>query len=391
MTLSSETEVIFDWRRGIDYQSANPPLYDSSTFHQQQLGGQTNYDYARSGNPNRTLVEEKLARLEHGDYAYAFASGIAAVSAVLLTFKSGDHIILPDDVYGGTFRLTEQILNRFNIAFTTVDTTNIEAIKQAIQPNTKLIYLETPSNPCFKITDIEAVSTMAKAHNLLVAVDNTFMTPLGQSPLTLGADIVIHSATKFLSGHSDLIAGAVITNNKEISDALYLIQNGTGNALSAQDSWMLAKHLKTLPVRFNQSVANTRKIVNFLLTQDEIAEVYYPGHNVTHLKQANNGGAVIGLRLKDETKAQAFVDALTLPLVSVSLGGVETILSHPATMSHAALPEEVRQQRGITFGLFRLSVGLEDPDELIADIKYALKEAFNESISHTTERQHFSS
>ncbi|HAY2196370.1 TPA: PLP-dependent transferase [Staphylococcus aureus] len=386
MTLSKETEVIFDWRRGVEYHSANPPLYDSSTFHQTSLGGDVKYDYARSGNPNRELLEEKLARLEQGKFAFAFASGIAAISAVLLTFKSGDHVILPDDVYGGTFRLTEQILNRFNIEFTTVDTTKLEQIEGAIQSNTKLIYIETPSNPCFKITDIKAVSKIAEKHELLVAVDNTFMTPLGQSPLLLGADIVIHSATKFLSGHSDLIAGAVITNNKAISEALYLIQNGTGNMLSTQDSWTLAKHLKTFPIRFKQSVENAQKIVSFLIKQGEISEVYYPGLTASHLEQAKNGGAVIGLRLADESKAQQFVDALTLPLVSVSLGGVETILSHPATMSHAALPEEVRQERGITFGLFRLSVGLEDPDELIADIKYALKEAFNESIPHTIER-----
>ncbi|HEI1419948.1 TPA: PLP-dependent transferase [Staphylococcus aureus] len=386
MTLSKETEVIFDWRRGVEYHSANPPLYDSSTFHQTSLGGDVKYDYARSGNPNRELLEEKLARLEQGKFAFAFASGIAAISAVLLTFKSGDHVILPDDVYGGTFRLTEQILNRFNIEFTTVDTTKLEQIEGAIQSNTKLIYIETPSNPCFKITDIKAVSKIAEKHELLVAVDNTFMTPLGQSPLLLGADIVIHSATKFLSGHSDLIAGAVITNNKAISEALYLIQNGTGNMLSAQDSWTLAKHLKTFPIRFKQSVENAQKIVSFLIKQGEISEVYYPGLTASHLEQAKNGGAVIGLRLADESKAQQFVDALTLPLVSVSLGGVETILSHPATMSHAALPEEVRQERGITFDLFRLSVGLEDPDELIADIKYALKEAFNESIPHTIER-----
>lgn len=386
MTLSKETEVIFDWRRGVEYHSANPPLYDSSTFHQTSLGGDVKYDYARSGNPNRELLEEKLARLEQGKFAFAFASGIAAISAVLLTFKSGDHVILPDDVYGGTFRLTEQILNRFNIEFTTVDTTKLEQIEGAIQSNTKLIYIETPSNPCFKITDIKGVSKIAEKHELLVAVDNTFMTPLGQSSLLLGADIVIHSATKFLSGHSDLIAGAVITNNEAMSEALYLIQNGTGNMLSAQDSWTLAKHLKTFPIRFKQSVENAQKIVSFLIKQDEISEVYYPGLTAAHLEQAKNGGAVIGLRLADESKAQQFVDALTLPLVSVSLGGVETILSHPATMSHATLPEKVRQERGITFGLFRLSVGLEDPDELIADIKYALKEAFNESIPHTIER-----
>ena len=391
MSLSKETEVIFDVRRGNDYDSANPPLYDSSTFHQKVLGGETQYDYARSGNPNRTLLEEKLARLEGGKYAFAYASGIAAISAVLLTLNAGDHVVLPDDVYGGTFRLTEQILNRFNIEFTTVNATHIDHIAEAIQSNTKLIYVETPSNPLFKITDIHAVATLAKEHKLLLAVDNTFMTPLGQSPLALGADIVIHSATKFLGGHSDLIAGAAITNNREVANALYLLQNGTGTALSAYDSWALAKHLKTLPVRFKQSVHNAERLVQFLSQREEISEVYYPGNNPTHLKQASTGGAVIGFRLKDESKAQKFVDSLTLPLVSVSLGGVETILSHPATMSHAAVPEDVRRERGITFGLFRLSVGLENPEELIADFNYALKEAFNESFTEPIKEQRFSS
>lgn len=376
MSLSKETELIFDAHRGKDYDSANPPLYDSSTFHQKVLGGDAAYDYARSGNPNRALLEEKLAKLEDADYAFAYASGIAAISAVLLTLNAGDHVILPDDVYGGTFRLTEQILTRFNIQFTTVDTTELYEIEQAIQKNTKLIYVETPSNPLFKITDIKGVANIAKQHKLLVAVDNTFMTPLGQSPLALGADIVVHSATKFLGGHSDIIAGVAITNNETVAKALYLLQNGTGTALSAQDSWTLAKHLKTLPVRFNQSVENAQKLYTFLSQREEIAEVYYPGNDKLHLSQARHGGAVLGFRLKDETKAQAFVDALSLPLVSVSLGGVETILSHPATMSHAAVPKAVREARNITFGLFRLSVGLEQPEELIADIKLCIKGGF---------------
>ena len=201
---------------------------------------------------------------------------------------------------------------------------------------------------------------------------------------------MVHSATKFLGGHSDIIAGVAITSNKEVADALYLLQNGTGTALSAQDSWTLAKHLKTLPVRFNQSVSNAQKLYDFLIERTEIAEVYYPGNDSLHLAQASHGGAVLGFRLKDESKAQAFVDALTLPLVSVSLGGVETILSHPATMSHAAVPQEVREARNITFGLFRLSVGLEQPEELIADLNYAFKEAFNESITQGITEQYSS-
>ncbi|HEC2243999.1 TPA: aminotransferase class V-fold PLP-dependent enzyme [Staphylococcus delphini] len=388
MTRSKQTELIHDTQRGVGYQCANQPLYYASTYRQQRLGEAVPYDYARSGNPNRELLETKLAQLEGGKRAFAFNSGIAAITAVFLTLKAGDHVILPDDVYGGTFRLTEQILSRFGLTFTTVNAENVTEIRAAIRPNTRLIYIETPSNPLFKITDIRKVVHIAQAHDILVAVDNTFMTPLCQNPLALGADIVIHSATKFLGGHSDLIAGAVITDDDALAEALYLIQNGTGTALSVYDSWTLTQHLKTFVIRYEQSVKSAQRIYHFLAEHPAIAQVYYPGNNIVHLKQAKHGGAVIGFRLKDETYAQRFVDQLTLPLVSVSLGGVETILSHPYTMSHAAIPQEIREARGITFGLFRLSVGLEDADELIADLDQALKEGSYESTTERTEKQY---
>ncbi|GGI42851.1 cystathionine beta-lyase MetC [Mammaliicoccus stepanovicii] len=379
MSYSKETSLILDSTRGQEHLSSNQPLYYSSTFHQNTLGGNAEFDYARSGNPNRKLLEEKLAQLEGGRYGFAFSSGIAAITAVFLTLEPGDHVIIPDDVYGGTFRLTEQILKKFNIEFTTVDQTDLSQVESALQNNTKLIYVETPSNPLFKVTDIDEVGKIAHKNNALLAVDNTFMTPLGQSPLRLGADIVIHSATKFLSGHSDLIAGAVIVNDETLKDDIYLIQNGTGSGLSVYDSWTLTKHLKTLPIRFKQCVQNTEHVYRYLRDHEAIEAVYYPITNDTHLRQAKNGGAVLGFRLKDESKAQTFVDHLNIPLVSVSLGGVETILSHPATMSHAAIPEEIRSERGISNGLFRLSVGLEDVKELITDIDWALKEALYES------------
>ncbi|EIX2728607.1 aminotransferase class I/II-fold pyridoxal phosphate-dependent enzyme [Staphylococcus pseudintermedius] len=388
MTRSKQTELIHDTQRGVAYQCANQPLYYASTYHQQRLGESVPYDYARSGNPNRELLETKLAQLEGGKRAFAFNSGIVAITAVFLTLKAGDHVILPDDVYGGTFRLTEQILSRFGLTFTTVNAENVAEIRAAIRPNTRLIYVETPSNPLFKITDIRKVVHIAQAHDILVAVDNTFMTPLCQNPLALGANIVIHSATKFLGGHSDLIAGAVITNDDTLAEALYLIQNGTGTALSVYDSWTLTQHLKTFVVRYEQSVKSAQQIYHFLEAHPAIAQVYYPGDNSVHLSQAKHGGAVIGFRLRDETYAQRFVDQLTLPLVSVSLGGVETILSHPYTMSHAAIPQEIREARGITFGLFRLSVGLEDADELIADLDQALKEGSYESTTERTEKQY---
>ncbi|MCQ9291676.1 PLP-dependent aspartate aminotransferase family protein [Staphylococcus hyicus] len=390
MSHTKATQLIHDPQRGKTYTSANIPLYYSSTYHQQTLGGETTYDYARSGNPNRELLETKLAELENGTHGFAFNSGISAITSVFLTLKAGDHVILPDDVYGGTFRLTEQILSKFDIHFTTVNAEKTENFEKAITPRTRLIYVETPSNPLFKITHIRGVAQIAKKHNLLLAVDNTFMTPIAQNPLDLGADIVIHSATKFLGGHSDLIAGAVITNHEAFAEALYLIQNGAGTGLSVYDSWTLTQHLKTLNVRFQQSFKSAQRIVRFLEQHPAVADIYYPGYSTVHLNQATHGGAVFGFRLKHEHLAQTFVDALNIPLVSVSLGGVETILSHPYSMSHAAIPQHIREARGITFGLFRLSVGLEDPDTLISDLDYALKEVYDESLIEHPER-HYSS
>lgn len=387
MSHHKATQLIHDNNRGKTYQSANLPLYYSSTYHQHELGGQPEYDYARSGNPNRALLETKLAELENGKYGFAFNSGISAITSVLLTLKAGDHVILPDDVYGGTFRLTEEILTKFDIHFTTVNAENPENFENAITPQTKLLYVETPSNPLFKITDIRAIADIAKRHHLLLAVDNTFMTPIAQNPLDLGADIVIHSATKFLGGHSDVIAGAVVTNDDAFAKAIYLIQNGTGTGLSVYDSWTLTQHLKTLDVRFKQSTANAQQLIRYLEQHPAIAKIYYPGNSTVHLKQAQHGGAVFGFKLKNEALAQTFVDALEIPLVSVSLGGVETILSHPYSMSHAAIPQPIREARGITFGLFRLSVGLEHPETLIADLDHALKEVYDESIIKHSEAQ----
>lgn len=390
MSQTKATQLIHDRNRGKTYLSANLPLYYSSTYHQHTLGGEASYDYARSGNPNRELLETKLAELENGSHGFAFNSGISAITSVFLTLKAGDHVILPDDVYGGTFRLTEEILTKFGIHFTTVNAENPENYENSITSNTKLLYVETPSNPLFKVTDIRAVADIAKRHNLLLAVDNTFMTPIAQNPLDLGADIVIHSATKFLGGHSDLIAGAVITNNATFAKAIYLIQNGAGTGLSVYDSWTLTQHLKTLDVRFSRSSQSAQRIAHFLEEHPAIAQVYYPGHHTVHLKQAKHGGAVLGFRLKNEALAQTFVDALEIPLVSVSLGGVESILSHPHSMSHAAIPQTIREARGITFGLFRLSVGLEDPDTLITDLNHALKEVYDESLTEHPERQYSS-
>ncbi|PTI94264.1 trans-sulfuration enzyme family protein [Staphylococcus simulans] len=390
MSLSSETNLI-KYHQFPHILAANPPLYDSSTFPTALIGSEVPYDYARSGHPNRALLEEKLAALEDAEYGIAYNSGIGAISAVFFLLKSGDHLIIPNDVYGGTYRLCEHVLPGFNIEVTAVDTTNPLAVEQAIQENTKLIHLETPSNPLFKVTDIQAIADVAKKHNILVSVDNTFLTPLSQKPLHLGADIVIHSATKFLSGHSDLIAGAVVTNNAEVAESLQFLQNTLGSGLSAQDSWTLTKHLKTLYVRWNQSVKNTEKIVEFLKSRPEITDVYYPGNDEINQRQAENGGAVLGFRLREAEKVPTFAKALKIPQIAVSLGGIQTIVSHPATMSHASVPEDVRNERGITFDLLRLSVGLEDPDELIADFEAALEEAYYEPVSTNFEQERISS
>ena len=390
MSLSSETNLI-KHHQFPHILAANPPLYDSSTFPTELIGSEVAYDYARSGHPNREVLEEKIAALEGADYGIAYNSGIGAISAVFFLLESGDHLIIPNDVYGGTYRLCTQFLPGLNIEVTTVDTTNPAEVEKAIKDNTKLIHIETPSNPLFKVTDIQAIADVAKAHNLLLSVDNTFLTPLSQKPLELGADIVSHSATKFLSGHSDLIAGIVVTNNAEVAEQLRFIQNTLGSGLSAQDSWTLTKHLKTLHVRWNQSVQNTQKIVEFLKSRPEITEVYYPGNDEINQKQAENGGAVLSFRLSDPNKVPEFAKALKIHQIAVSLGGIQTIVSHPATMSHASVPEDVRNERGITFDLLRLSVGLEDPDELIADFEAALEEAYYEPISTNFERERLSS
>lgn len=372
MNYSKETDMIYDKNRGVEYQTANQPLYYSTAFLRPSLDGETPHLYARHSNPNRQKLEEKLAKLENGRYAFAFSSGMSGISASLMTFSPGDHIIMPSDMYGGTYELTKTILNRFNLNFTTVDQTNVNNVINAITDDTKCIFMETPSNPTLQVTDIKKIAEMSKDKGIKTIVDNTFMTPLGQNPLNLGADITVHSATKFLGGHSDVLAGAVIVNDEALKESLEELQVVMGTGLSTYDSWTLSTHLKTLSVRWKQSTANTEKIYEFLNSHTGVTDVYYPGENPVHRSQANHGGAVISFRIKDESKAQQFVDQLNIPLISVSLGGVESILSHPKTSSHVALTEEERQEKGITEGLFRLSVGIEDVNDLIDDIERAM-------------------
>ncbi|GAB3067879.1 trans-sulfuration enzyme family protein [Salinicoccus sesuvii] len=373
MDYKKETDMIIDDKRGVDYQTANQPLYYSTAFLRPSLDSEEGHLYVRHGNPNREKLEEKLARLEHGKFAFAFNSGMSAISAALMTFSPGDHIIMPNDMYGGTYQLVKTVLKRFGLEFTSVDQSDITNVIDTIKEDTKAIYMETPSNPTLQITDIKRMVEVARVRDIKVVVDNTFMTPLGQNPLLLGADMTIHSATKFLSGHSDLIAGAVIVNDPSISEQLQELQVAMGLGLGTYDCWMLNQHLKTLTLRWKQSTENTEKVHTFLKDHQSIAHVYYPIENEVHMSQATHAGAVISFKLAEENKAQSFADHLNIPLVSVSLGGVESILSHPETSSHKDLPEHERIEKGITKGLFRLSVGIENVEDLIDDFEQALK------------------
>ncbi|GGL52872.1 cystathionine beta-lyase [Sporolactobacillus putidus] len=357
--------------------AANVPIYLSSTFHQKDFDHYGKYDYSRSGNPTREALEEAIASLEGGVRGFAFASGMAAISSAFLLLSAGDHAVVPKNVYGGTFRILTQVLNRFAISYTFVDTTDLEEVERAVRPNTKVIYVETPSNPTLKVTDIRAVSEIARAHGCLTFVDNTFMTPVFQRPLELGADLVLHSATKFISGHSDVVAGLAVAGSEELADRLYFLQNAMGAILGVQDSWLLLRGLKTLDVRIRKSAQSARMIAEFLKTRREVRTVYYPGlpghpGSALQARQAESGGAVLSFELKNETCARTFVDHASLPVFAVSLGAVESILSYPPRMSHAELSGEERVKAGIASGLLRLSVGLEDPGDLIRDFQDAL-------------------
>jgi len=354
------------------------PLYQASTYHQSSPEKLGEFDYARSGNPTRKALEATIAQLEKGCRGFAFSSGMAAISTVFLLFSHGDHLIVSQDVYGGTYRVLTRVFNRMGIEVTFVDTTDLEQVKRAIRPRTRAIYVETPSNPLLKVTDLKGIISIARHKGLLTIVDNTFLTPYYQQPLALGADLVIHSATKFISGHSDVVAGLVVAKDPEIADQLAQLQNSFGAILGVHDSWLVMRGLKTLPARMELSTRNAEKVALWLKRHSQVESVYYPGlpehegHQIQN-SQAKGHGAVLSFDLGSREKALHVLKKVRLPLVAVSLGAVESILSYPATMSHAAMPPEVRQAHGITDGLLRLSVGLEDADDLIEDLAQALE------------------
>jgi cysteine-S-conjugate beta-lyase len=353
------------------------PIYQTSTFRQQSLDNFGKYDYARSDNPSREALEEAVAALEGGNRGFAFASGMAAISSTLLIFSPGDHLVVCDDVYGGAYRVLTQIFSRLGIQSTFVDATSVAAIEAAIRPETKGIYLETPSNPLIKITDLKAVATIARSRGLITMVDNTFMTPYLQRPLELGCDIVLYSGTKFLNGHSDVICGFAVVNDTDLGNRIRFIQNGFGAILGPQDSFLTMRGLKTLKIRMDQSQQNTIKIVSWLKEQKQVTKIHYPGlpdhpGYEIHKAQADGPGAVFSFELDTIENTRKLLEGSKLSAFAVSLGGVESIISYPAKMSHAAVPKEERERKGIKDTLVRLSVGLEDSDDMIADIAEAM-------------------
>lgn len=353
------------------------PIYRASTFRQKELGAHPKWEYSRTGNPTRQALEQLIAELEGGVAGFAFASGSAAIHAAFTLFSAGDHIVVGKDVYGGTFRLINKVLKRFGLEFTTVDTSDLAAVAAAIQENTRAIYFETPTNPLLQITDIKAIAKIAKEHQLLTIVDNTFASPYNQQPLKLRADIVLHSATKYLGGHSDLVAGLAVVNSQDLADQFAFLQNSIGSQLGPDDSWLLQRGIKTLAARMRVHLENTAVIVDFLTKTPEVAKVYYPGltdfpgHEIA-ARQMKHYGAMISFELQPGLSAKQFVDQLQLIDLAESLGGIEGLIEVPAVMTHGSIPREIRLKDGIKDELIRLSVGLEDPADLISDLKQSL-------------------
>ncbi len=358
--------------------SISVPIYQTSTFVQEAPGVHKGFDYARSNNPTRKALEDILAELEGGAKGLAFASGLAAIDAVLKLLSAGDEIVAVDDIYGGAFRLFTHIYEKFGIKIIYCDASQAENVAKAITPKTKLIWLESPTNPTLKVADIEAIAVIAKANNCLLCVDNTFASPALQKPIELGADIVIHSATKYLGGHSDLIAGALITNTTALGEKLKFIQNASGGILAPFDSFLVIRGIETLHLRVFQHSKNALQIAQYLTTLEEVATVYYPGleshpNHAIAKKQQKAFGGVISFKLKDDTEAAAteFVKNTQLFQLAESLGGVKSLICHPASMTHKSIPVAQRQAAGVADSLIRLSVGLEDADDLINDLQQA--------------------
>ena len=362
--------------------SISVPIYQTSTFVQDAPGVHKGYDYARSNNPTRKVLEDCIAQLENGTNGYAFASGLAAIDAVIKLLSSGDEVIAVDDIYGGAFRLFTHVYEKFGISIKYVDTTNAQNVADAVTDKTKLIWIESPTNPTLKISDIAAISAIAKANNILLCVDNTFASPIAQKPLNLGADIVVHSATKYISGHSDLIAGLVVTATEELGAKIKFIQNASGAILGPFDSWLVIRGIETISLRIKAHAENAQKVAEYLLTEKLIKNVYYPGlpahhnHDVAKKQLKYFGGVVtFDLVIDDKELASQIVSGTKLFKLAESLGGVKSLCCLPSEMTHKSIPVEKRYSAGVTDSLIRLSVGLEDADDLIDDLKQAIAAA----------------
>ncbi len=357
--------------------AVNVPIYQTSTYEQPELGHNTGWEYSRTGNPTRAALEALIAELEGGKAGFAFGSGMAAITAVLSLFHAGDRVLISSNVYGGTFRVLDKIFKNFEIGYSIEDTTDLASLEKKITPEVKAILIETPANPLLTITDLAAIAQLAKKHGILSIVDNTFMTPYLQRPIEFGIDIVVHSATKYLGGHSDLVAGLVVVNDDTLAQRLAFIQNATGGVLGPFDSFLLIRGIKTLGVRLDRHVENAEKIAEYLQKHRAVKKVYYPGlpdaqGYEINKKQAKNGGAMISFELYENYDIKKFYAFLNLIALAESLGGVESLVCHPASMTHASIPYETRQKVGITDGLIRLSVGIENVNDLLADLDQAI-------------------
>ncbi|WP_223591821.1 methionine biosynthesis PLP-dependent protein [Neobacillus bataviensis] len=348
--------------------TVNPPVYFSTAFRHEGIGQSTGFDYIRTGNPTRQLLEKTIADLEGGDQGFACSSGMAAILTILALFESGDEWLVSEDLYGGTYRLLEKGYKKWGLKSQYVNTCCPEEIEKKISPQTKAIFLETPTNPLMQESDIAEVSKIAKKHGILLIVDNTFYTPLLQQPIALGADIVIHSATKYLGGHNDVLAGLVVAKGKELCEALAFHHNGAGAVLSPFDSWLLMRGMKTLSLRMKQHEKNAKAVVEYLSTHEGVTDVLYPGR-----------GGMVSFRVKDESWVNPFLQNLKLISFAESLGGTESFITYPATQTHADIPEEIRIQSGVCNRLLRFSVGIEDAEDIIFDLKQALAKV-NEGV-----------
>lgn len=353
------------------------PIYQVSTYKQDAIGQHRGYEYSRTGNPTRDALEQLIAELENGHRGFAFASGMASISIVLSLYNRGDHLVVGDDIYGGTYRVMSRVFNRLGVEATFVDTSDVESVRNAIRPETKAVFLETPSNPLLKVTDIAAVASLCREHALALIVDNTFLTPYWQNPIDLGADIVVHSATKYLGGHSDVVAGLAVVKDEDLGEQLHFLQNSIGGILPPQDSWLLMRGIKTLGLRMRQHEESARTLAQWLVQREDVNAVYYPGlsdhpgHGIA-ARQARGFGGMIAFDVGSGERAEKVLGRTRWFTLAESLGAVESLISVPARMTHASIPPERRRELGISDGLIRISVGVEDVDDLVEDLEYAL-------------------